>query len=142
MLLLTVLIATVALGSVQFEVGAGIEQIRTPVPFVNMNFHGDYFMIDNDLGYRPEFGIIDMVGLSLKFKGNLAPFFGLSGAFGYNVDEGPFFEHNGLIFNGGVFYENERYSILLKMGQYMTFDGEFSAYPILKITCSFTIGEW
>ena len=126
----------------KFGVGTGIEQLKTPVPFVNTNFHGDYFIIDNDFVYRHEFGIIDMVGLSLKYRGNLSPFFGLSGVFGYNVDDGPFIERNGIIVNGGLFYENERYSLYLKLGQYMTFSGEFSAYPLLKITCSFTIGEW
>jgi len=131
-----------ALGSLTFSLGAGVGSMEEATPFLTTQLKTEYLFLDNDFTYLPEFGIIDMAGVSLKFDNELTPSLGISTAFGYNNMDEFFFEKNGLILNAGIVYSNDVYTLLLKIGEYVSFKGEIGQMPIIKFSCSIKIGEW
>jgi hypothetical protein len=137
-----ILLNTTILASVTFNMGAGVERINDTVPFLTTQLKTEYLFLENDFTYFQEFGIIDMLGFSFKLDNELSPSLGISTAFGYNNTGDFFFEKDGIILNVGIMYSNDVYTLLLKVGEYINFDGEIGKAPIIKFSCSIKIGEW
>jgi hypothetical protein len=129
-------------GSLSFSVGAGVERINETAPFLTTQLKTEYLFFDNDFTYLHEFGIIDTLGFSLKLDNELSPSLGISTAFGYNNTGDFFFEKDGIMLNAGIMYSNDVYTLLLKIGEYITFEGEMGQMPTIKFSCSIKIGEW
>jgi len=126
----------------RFDIGVGVEKIEYAFPFLHCNVNTKYILLENDFAYLHEFGMIDTIGLFFKLDSVLTPKFGISTCWGYNQDEGFFFEKNGLIVTAGLSYFLDRYTVAFSAGQFVSFDGRISEKPTIKFSCSIKIGEW
>jgi len=128
--------------AIRCDLGIGVERVDQAIAFLHFNVNTKYILLENDFAYLHEFGMIDTVGIFLKLDSVLTPKFGLSTCWGYNQDEGFFFEKNGVIVTVGLSYYLDRYTVAFSAGEYVSFDGSISENPTIKFSCSIKIGEW